>query len=263
MTSSPYGEALGSRLFPGTQNSHESLQALVEMTNELLTLPRARQPRLLWRLDGGFGTDAAINWLLPQHNRLLIKGYSARRAAKVAQAVTDEDWIEVGPAKWVAAVPNAVHYTRRTQTVAVTWLTPTGKEKYALLIHQLFHLSPSEINQLYNARGGMETEIREDKTGLQLVKRRKQVWNAQATWVVLNDLAHNLIKWTNLWLWQGSSFENFGSLRIVQDLLPLRGRLEFGGRRGDRLQKVALQRSHPYAAEMQDCLQKMFRELKP
>jgi hypothetical protein len=160
-------------------------------------------------------------------------------------------------------VPNPVHYTRPTQTLALDWITSTGKEKYALLIHQLFDQTPDEIVRCYNARGGMETEIREDKVGLQLVKRRKHAWNAQATWVVLNDLAHNLIKWTGAWMWQGSPFETYGTLRIVQDLLSLPGRLEFGGRHGDRLQKVVLQCSHPYAAEMQACLQKLFRELKP
>jgi hypothetical protein len=218
---------------------------------------------LLWRLDGGFGTDSAINWLLPRRCRVLVKGRSARRAAKVVRAVAEQDWIEVGPSKWVASVPNPVQYTRPTQTLAIDWITSTGIEKYALLIHQLFDQTPAEIVRCYNARGGMETEIREDKAGLQLVKRRKQAWNAQATWVVLNDLAHNLIKWTGAWMWQGSPFQTYGTLRIVQDLLSLPGRLEFGGRHGDRLQKVVLQRSHPYAAEMQACLQKLFRELKP
>lgn len=228
-----------------------------------MALPAARQSRLLWRLDGGFGTDAAINWLLSQGGRLLVKGFSARRAAKVVHQVPEDDWIEVGPQKWVAPVANPVDYVRRTQTVAVNWMTPTGKEKYALLIHQLFDQLPADIAHCYNARGGMETEIREDKAGLQLVRRRKHAWNAQAAWVVLNDLAHNLIKWTRPWMWQGTRFEDFGTVRMVQDLLPIPGRLEFGGRHGDRLQKVALQRSHPYAAEMQRCLQQLFRELKP
>lgn len=228
-----------------------------------MALPAARQRRLLWRLDGGFGTDGAINWLLSRDGRLLVKGFSARRAAKVVREVPQDDWIEVGPQKWVAPVANPVRYIRRTQTLAVDWMTPTGKEKCALLIHQLFDQSPADIVHCYNARGGMETEIREDKAGLQLVRRRKHAWNAQAAWVVLTDLAHNLIKWTGPWMWQGTSFEDFGSLRIVQDLLPIPGRLEFGGRHGDRLQKVALQRSHPYAAEMQRCLQQLFRELKP
>jgi hypothetical protein len=236
---------------------------MVLMTEQLLALPPARHTRLVWRLDGGFGTDAAINWLLLRQVRLLVKGFSARRAAKVAREVPEQRWIEVGPQKWVAPVPNPVAYARKTQTLALHWSTPTGKEKHALLIHQLFDESPAAIVECYNARGGMETEIREDKAGLQLVRRRKHAWNAQAAWVILNDLAHNLIKWTRPWMWAGSTFETLGTLRMVQDLLTIPGRLEFGGRHGDRLEKVALQRSHPYAAEMQVCLQNLFRNLKP
>lgn len=236
---------------------------MVLMTEQLLALPAARAARLLWRLDGGFGTDAALNWLLPRRSQVLVKGYNNRRAQKVVGQVPDADWLEVGPDKWAAPVPNVVRYARSTQTLALTWLTPKGKEKCALLIHQMFDQSPADIVHCYDARGRMETEIREDKAGLQLVKRRKLAWNAQAAWVVLNDVAHNLLKWSHDWMWQGSAFETFGTLRVVQDLLSMPGRLEFGGRQGDRLLKVALLRSHPYALEMQACLNRLCRELKP
>lgn len=233
------------------------------MADQLLALPAARQARIGWRLDSGFGTDDAINHLLPHGNPVVVKGFSARRAAKVVRGVADTAWWEVGPDKWVAQVPNVVDYVRRTQTLALAWRTPKGHDKSALLIHQLFDWHPVDIVRFYNARGGMETEIREDKVGLQLVKRRKQAWNAQAAWVVLTDLAHNLLCWLGPWMFNDSTFETFGALRLVQDLLGLPGRLEFGGRHGDRLQKVCLQRTHPFAPEMQHCLQRLFRELKP
>jgi len=228
-------------------------------------LPPARQSRLLWRLDAGFGTDAGINWLLPRHCRLLVKGFNNRRAQKVVGQVPDADWIEVGPRKWAARVPNPVRYACRIETLALDWFTGTGKEKCALLTRsdQLFDQSPAEIVRLYNARGGMETEIRDDKVGLQLAKRRKHAWPAPAAWVVLTDVAHNLLKWTGDWMWHGSDFEGYGALRIVQDLLTIPGRVHFGGRKRDRLETVALQRSHSYARKMQSCLQRLFRELQP
>jgi hypothetical protein len=180
-------------LFPGAQKGKDCLQPMVLMAEQLLALPPARQSRLLWRLDAGFGTDAGINWLLPRHCRLLVKGFNNRRAQKVVGQVPDADWIEVGPRKWAARVPNPVRYACRIETLALDWFTGTGKEKCALLIHQLFDQSPAEIVRLYNARGGMETEIRDDKVGLQLAKRRKHAWPAQAAWVVLTDVAHNLL----------------------------------------------------------------------
>lgn len=261
MTVVPYGESLGSLLYPGAQNGLNCLQPMVLMTERVLPLTPAQRRRTLWRLDGGFGTDAAINWLLPRDYQLLVKGYNNLRAQKVVRQVPESVWQEVGPAKWAASVPNPVRYARRTQTLALHWLTEHGHDKCALLIHQLFDQAPAAIVARYNARGGMETEIREDKVGLQLVKRRKHAWNAQAAWVILGDMAHNLLTWTHDWMWYGSSFETYGMLRIVSDLLNLPGRLEFGGRKDDKLVKVALQRSHPYAREMQACLTRLFKEL--
>jgi hypothetical protein len=101
----------------------------------------------------------------------LVKGYNNRRAKKVALQVPDADWIEVGLDRWVAAVPapRVVRYARCTQTLALSWLTPKGTEKYALLTRsdQLFDQASADIVRCYDARGGMETEIREDKAGFE------------------------------------------------------------------------------------------------
>ena len=100
-----------------------------------------------------------------------------------------------------------------------------------------------------------------------------QQFNSQGTWSdatvlalhrsAVADLAHNRLKWTDDWMWHGSDFEGYGALRIVQDLLTFPGRMQFDGPKGDRLEKVALQQSHPYARKMQSCLQRIFRELQP
>jgi hypothetical protein len=250
-------------LFAGAQKGKDCLQPLGLMAEQLLALPPARQPRLLWRLDAGFGTDAGINWRLSRRCRRLVKGFNHRRAQKVIGQVPDEDWIEVGPRQWAAPVPNGVRYARRTETLALDWFTGKGKEKGALLLQQRFAQSPAAMVRCYNARGGMETAIRNDKVGLPRVQRRNHAWPAQAAWVVLTDLAHNLLQWTDGWRWHGSAFEGYGALRLVQDLLTLPGRVQFGGRQGDRLEKVAWQRSHPYARKRQSCWQRLFRELQP
>src|SRR5258708_34981949 len=99
------------------------------MTEQLLALPTTRQPRLLWRLDGGFGTDGAINWLLPRGCRLLVKGFSARLAGQAVHQVAEDGWLEVGAQKGVTPVATPVDHARRTQTVALNWMTPALKEK--------------------------------------------------------------------------------------------------------------------------------------
>lgn len=259
MTVCQYGETLGSLLYPGFTPSLQAVQPTVEVAERLLQLKPHQRARTLWRWDGGFGSDDAINWLLARDYQLVTKGYNSLRAKKVARQTAGEAWQTVrAQRRWVAVVPNEVRYARRTQTLALRWLTETGKEKCALLIHTLLHLTPLEVLACYDARGGMEVEIKQDKVGLQLVRRRKHRWAAQEAWVILTDVAHNLLAWSHDWMWQGSRFETFGPLRLVHDVLSLPGHLEF---KGDKLHKVALSRTHPFAQEMQGCLKRLLTEL--
>lgn len=234
---------------------------MVAWAEQVCPLSEKQRHHTWWRLDGGFGSDGSINWLLPRGYPLLVKGYSGRRAKATAQALPAEAWQLLRPGKWVALVPSGVQYVRPTQTLAVRWCTERGQTKYALLVHTLLDRAPVDVVHWYEGRGGQEVEIKNDKLGLQLVRRRKQRWNAQATWVILTDIAHNLLTWTQAWMFHDSRFETYGPLRLVQDVLTIPGRLTFGGRYGDRLERIALQRAHPYAREMQVCLSHLFKNL--
>lgn len=225
---------------------------MVRATEALLQLKPHQVARTGWRLDGGFGTDANINWLLTRTGQLVTKGYNATRAAATARRRAAEDWLEIGPERWVALVPDGVRYSRRTQHLVLHWRGEKGSEHYALVVHTLLNWSMAEVVRFYDARAQQEVQIRQDKTGLQLMRRRKHAWPAQEAWVILNDLAHNLLAWTHDWMWQGSRFEGYGCLRLVQDVLSLPGQLSF---KGDKLQKVALCRSEPYAPEVAECLE--------
>lgn len=231
---------------------------MVLATEQLLNLKPHQVRRTGWRLDGGFGTDANINWLLARQGQLVTKGYNATRAAAAARRRTLDEWLEVGPERWVALEPDGVRYGRRTQSLVLHWLSQPRKDHYALLIHTLLDRSMPEIVHFYDARAQQEVQIRQDKTGLQLTRRRKRAWAAQETWLVLNDLAHNLLAWTRDWMWRGSRFEGYGCLRLVQDVLNLSGHLVF---KGDKLQKVALCRSDPFAPELAECLELLLTEL--
>lgn len=257
-----YNETMGSLVYPGSQSSVASLQPLVLHAEALANWRPHQCPHIWWRLDSGFGSDSSINWLLPRRYQLLVKGYSQPRAKKVALAQAASSWCELGQHRWVTVGRPGVRYARQTQTLALKWRGTKQKEKYALLIHTLLDDDPAEVVHYYDARGGMEVEIKEDKLGLQLIKRRKHHWHAQVAWVILTDIAHNLLTWLQHWMLSGSTFEHFGNLRLVQDVLSVPGYLEFGGPKGDKLIKVALQKSHPYAAELVTCLNSLFRNLK-
>jgi hypothetical protein len=253
-----YRETLGSLLYPGFASSLSTLKPTVELTERVLPFKPRQRHGLVWRLDGGYGSDDAINWLLARDYQVLAKGYNSRRTQKVVREVPSEAWQRVREHKWVAVVPEGVRYARRTQTLAVRWITQTGQERGALLIHTLLDETPLQVVQDYDARGSMEAEIKQDKLGLHLVRRRKQRWEAQEAWVLLTDVAHNLLTWTHPWMWAGSRFDTWGHLRLVQDVLTMPGYLAF---KGTKLEKVALHRDHPFAAEMQACLARLFHEL--
>jgi hypothetical protein len=255
----PYGETLGSLLYPGFQSSVGCFQPLVELSEQLLPLKPHQVPHVIWRLDAGFGSDDAIKWLLARRYQLLTKGYNSRRADKVVAAVPAADWQSVRPNKWVALVPTQVRYGRSVQTLALRWITEKGRERHALLLHTLFDTPILQVLSYYDARGGtLECDVKQDKLGLHLIRRRKRRWYAQEGWVILTDIAHNLLVWTRDWMFGGSRFESYGMLRLVQDVLNMPGHLQF---KGGRLQKVSLLRTHPFAAEMQECLAHLFREL--
>jgi hypothetical protein len=260
VSAAPYGETLGSLLFPGFQHSLSTLQPTVLLVEHLMhQLPHQRR-RTVWRLDAGFGSDSAINWMLARDYQLIVKGYNSRRAQKIVRQMTLNPWLAVRPNKWVTVVPEGVRYARRTQTLALRWITESNRERCALLIHTLLDEDPLRVVEYYDQRGGaMEVEsIKQDKFGLQLTHRRKRSWHAQEGWIILTDLAHNLLTWLHDWMFTGSAFQTYGNLRLAHDLLSIPGQLEF---KGDKLQKVALQAAHPFAHDMQDCLVHLFQNL--
>ena len=231
---------------------------MVEAAEDLLQLSELQRGRTRWRMDGGFGTDANINWLLARDYQAVLKGYNATRATAAGRAIASADWQAIRFDRWVAPVVDGRRYARSTQTLVVRWLDQKQLPRHALLIHTLLNWSALEVVKHYDARGGQEVEIKQDKFGLKLTRRRKRRWEAQEAWVILTDLAHNLLRWSYAWMWTGSRFEDFGFMRLINDVLKLPGRLEF---KGDKLIKVALCESHPYAPEVAACLMRLLTEL--
>ena len=99
----PYHESVLSQLYPGAQHSSNCLEPAVATFETVLPLAPARRPKVIWRLDHGFGGDDNINWLLERNYGVLAKGCSNRRSAQLAQQ--GKRWYAVRPDKFVAMVP--------------------------------------------------------------------------------------------------------------------------------------------------------------
>jgi hypothetical protein len=220
----------------------------------VLGLTPAQRRRTVLRLDGGFGTDANLNWALWQGYQVLAKGYSGKRANAFARAVTRWEELRAGE-RWIAPAPLPLRYYRRTQTIVVKWKTEQGRYGHSLLTTSLREHSLAALAETYDARAAIEAEIKADKGGLQLHRRRKQRLPAQEALVLVTDLAHNLLAWTRGWMFCDSPFAEAGIYRIVKELLPIPGKVTL---QGGQLVKLRLKESHPFARPMLACLTRLF-----
>ena len=101
-------------------------------------------------------------------------------------------------------------------------------------------------------RGGAEVEqFRNDKSGLSMEARRKHNFLGQKGYILLTDLAHNLLADFYHRALIGSKFEGYGLKRIVRDLLAIPGRLIFDDR---QLVRVELLSQNQFAKDLAMCL---------
>jgi hypothetical protein len=71
-----------------------------------------RRSRVVWRLDGGFGSDEKLIWLLARNYQVIAKGFSGRRADNLAQQV--KRWTPYGDV-WLGQVASPVDFGRAVQ----------------------------------------------------------------------------------------------------------------------------------------------------
>ena len=232
-----------------------SLQPAILEFERLCPLTPWQRTRTLLRIDGGFGSDENLNWLLPRGYQVVAKGYSGKRAAAYARRVAI--WQEVRPnERWVALSPTQLALTMPTKTIVLRWITAGGQTRHALHITTLTDLTPHEIADLYDDRGAAEVDIQTDKMGLLIARRRKHLFTAQEMLILLNDWAHNLLAWFHTAALCGSRFEGWGPKRIVRDLFTIPAEAVIVD---DALVELRLSAAHPYAEDMARCLTRLWQ----
>lgn len=250
-----YHETVVSRLYPGDAQGRDHLKALLREWEQVWPWG-AQMPRdILWCTDGGFGTDANINWVLSRQYQLLTKGYSGKRAAAVARQISQ--WIEVCPGqRWIAPMPHPVRYARKTQALVRRWRFDNGTYKHAIVICTCMNWTPRQVDANYDTRGQVEVEIKADKDGLGVAHRQTHAFAAQEALLLLTDMAHNLVTWLSTWLFPDTPVAHFGPKRIIRDLFSVPGRLTF---EGNRLVHVAFWDQHPDGPLWAECFPRLFR----
>ncbi|MFQ5448361.1 MAG: hypothetical protein ACE5FF_15660 [Saprospiraceae bacterium] len=189
-----------------------------------LELAAKQRQRTVLRLDGGAGSDEQLLWLLARGYQVMAKGLSNRRAEALSRQVHRWDAYQDC---WLGEVPAPIDYGRPVRCFVKRRLKD-GVFRHSYYISTLTLPSKGLFMAYYNQRGGAEVEqFRNDKSGLNLTARRKRLFLAQKGYILLTDLAHNLLADFHHRALVGSRFEGYGPKRIIRDLLQMPGKLTF------------------------------------
>jgi hypothetical protein len=196
-------------------------------------------------MDSGGGSLDDVNRCLSRGYQLHCKDISSARAE--VWAATVQEWFDdpLHPERQVGwVVPEETpDYVRPVRRLAIRWRKRNRQLGHDLLISTL---TPAEVMkllgrpereahelelvalayaQLYDLRAGaIEVEIREDKQGVGINRRRKKRAAAQAMLTLLGTLAHNVLVWAREWL--GASeprLKQYGIVRLLRDVLCVSG----------------------------------------
>lgn len=219
-------------------------------------LAAAKRRCILFRLDGGFGTDDKLSLLLSRGYHVVAKGFSGRRADRLAQQVTR--WNPYGDA-WLGAVASPIDFGRPVQVWVKRYQTKKD-DQYSYFLSSLKLHSLHDYMTLYDQRGATEIEqFRDDKQGLHLSYRRKHSMLAQQALVLAVDIAHNLLAHFYHHALADSPLAGYAAKRIVRDLLTMEGTLIW---QDQKLVRVELCKDNPFAEKLLPCLERYFQTLK-
>ncbi len=222
----------------------------VRATEKALGLAARHKKRTVWRLDGGAGSEQKLRQLVAQGYHILAKGMNHKRTMTLARQA--QRWDAYKEA-WVAEVPAPQDYARPVR-VFVKRRVKDGQYQYSYYVTTLSLPSKGNFLAFYDARGGAEGEqFRNDKSGLSLAFRRKFRYGGQVGYVLLTDLAHNLLADFYHQALVGSLFESYGLKRIVRDLLATPGKLTFSQ---TQLPQIGLLSQKQFSEELRVCLER-------
>jgi hypothetical protein len=266
VVASLYDEVVTDRLFDGKTQLTKALQPLLLAAEHTLELDEDKRRRTIARVDAGGGSLDDVNWMLTRGYQVHTKDYSGKSATKLAKSV--QEWFDdpdIPGRQFGLVTEPALCYVRKVVRIAVRKRGRNNKWKAAVLISAL---SAQDVLALtgepqaalsdqarvlrayvhfYDQRGaGVETSLKDDKSGLGLTKRSKKRFPAQYMLVLLSSLAHNVVIWAREWLSQSAdTLSSYGILRMVRDVFHVSGFLRFD--RVGHVQQITLNQHAPLA----------------
>jgi hypothetical protein len=237
-------------VYPGSRHTLHCLQPAVEASETALELSPEQRKRTVWRMDGGAGSDDQLIWLLARGYHIMAKGLSNRRAEALARQV--QRWDLYQENAWLGEVDPPTDYGCPVR-VFVKRRLKNEQFLHSYYVSTLSLPSKGSFLHLYDDRGGAEVEqFRNDKSGLSMEARRKRSFTGQKGYILLTDLAHNLLADFAHSGLSGSSFAGYGPKRIVRDLLKMPGLVTLA----ENQVQVDLLSQNQFSEELAMCLVK-------
>jgi hypothetical protein len=212
---------LGLCLDPGNVPGTTRLRELVE-TSAARVGEAYRQ--VLYRVDGGYGTQPQIRWFLATGRRFLAKG-AIRRADKWAARVAPDGWQSVPRAPGVRVAEVAAGPGVRGIVCEVT--TPKGEVQYSVVLTNL----PAAVDavtlwHLYGGRQTIEAFFKLGRHVYGLGNLRSRDFTAIAAFLWVIAITHNLLQWLKRDLFGGTPLEKVGTRELVETVGRIPARRE-------------------------------------
>ena len=227
-----YGEVLFEKLHPGNTLSCSVLKETLKEVERLLGLGNAQRARTL--LSAWTGASAPTRtW----------SGYAlgaTTSSSRATGALERESLPRACPRGAGSMVPPKAkslpspkkvppHATpARPRPSSGDGRTPRASCYTDYLLTTFTHLEAEGIATLYDGRAGMEADIKGDKRGLGIEKRRKKSFHAQEAVVLLSQLAHNLLVWFERRFLGGTKAEGLGMERLLREVMAMPAEVRVG-----------------------------------
>src|SRR4029453_15434056 len=116
----------------------------------------------------------------------------------------------------------------------------------------------------YDARAGIEADLKSDKHGLGLSRLRKRKLAGQRILVLLSALAHNVLLWAPRWLAPvAPRLTGLGIVRLLREVWAIPGRVKLIGASPGYPVRIRLRLAHPRAADVGRGLRSLLHETEP
>jgi hypothetical protein len=203
---------LGLRLDSGNVHCAMRFREMVESSEAHCSTSSIRR-RVVYRVDGGYGTQPQIRWLLATE-RLFIAKAATTRPQKWAQRVAPDGWQRVDEGVRVAEVEAGPH----TRAIVCEVTPQQGRVEYSVLLTNLpaTEFDAVALWHLYSGRQSIEAFFKMGRAVYGLGNLRSRSFRAIYAFLWLVFITHNLLQWVKGALFGGTPLAEIGTRELVE-----------------------------------------------